>query len=734
MGRRRRKKRRAPDDVPEGSIEKPRRHRGGPVIGLGLAVVLVALAALVVAHRHAPSPARVQREPGLNLLLITIDTLRADALGSYGNTEGPTPWLDRLAAAGVRFEHAAAHNVVTLPSHANILSGRYPVDHGVRDNSGFRFPETVETAATLLKGQGYRTGAFVSAFPLDSQFGLARGFDVYEDSFVNVDTNPAFLVQERAGPETVALARRWMDAQGDGPFFCWVHVFEPHFPYEPPPPAARFPGRPYLGEVAATDDALRPLIQPLVEAGATGRTLVVVTADHGEALGEHGEKTHGLFAYEGTLRVPLILFAPRLLDPRVVTDLVRHVDVLPTVLDAVGAPIPEGLAGRSLLPLASGAGAAPAPSYFEALSANLNRGWAPLHGLMEERTKFIDLPIPELYDLEADPRESRNLAPRRPEDVRTLSSQVARFRESGSVLRRTEETEETRARLEALGYVTGDASPEKKTYTPADDPKNLIGLDSMLHEIAGLHARGDLEGALALCRDLLRERPEMALGLGRLAYLLREKGDLPGAVDALKKAFELDTSDMDTLAVLAAYMNEDGRAGETLELLEPFVSVKQPDLDVLIAYGVALAQAGRTDDALETFARARRIDPSHAMVLVNTATVHMMAGHPDEARTALRAALQLNPRIARAHNSLGVLAAREGRTEEAIEHWKRAVELDPREYDTLFNLGTVLRDQGRPREARVYLERFAREAPPALYREDIAGVRRWLGGEAPPSR
>jgi arylsulfatase A-like enzyme/Flp pilus assembly protein TadD len=730
MARKRSRKRRPPTEPPPSFAPTRGRRWRWILLGGVVAAALLASIALYWPRRGV----EVRREPGLNVLLVTVDTLRADALGAYGHPEAPAPWIDRLAEGGVLFERAYAHNVVTLPSHANILSGRYPLDHGVRDNSGFRFPDKLDTLATLLQERGYRTGAFVSAFPLDSQFGLARGFDVYEDSFVNVDTNPAFLVQERSGKETVALARRWIEAGTDEPFFCWVHVFEPHFPYAPPPSlAARFPSQPYLGEVAAADAALAPLLQPLVEAGPEGRTVVVFTADHGEGLGQHGEKTHGLFAYEGTLHIPLILFAPRLLAPRVVAEPVRHVDLLPTVLDILGSSPPAELPGRSLLPLAEGLATPTPPSYFEALSANLNRGWAPLHGVVRDRLKFIDLPIPELYDLAHDPGENRNLAASEPETVEAMREVLASFGGREKVVRRTEETDETRERLEALGYLTSGAGPTRDHYTEADDPKNLIGLDSMLHDVAGLHARGDLDGALALCRELLRRRPDMPLALSRLAFLLREKGDLPGAVDALRKAFALDPSDMDTLAVLAAYLNEAGRESETLDLVEPYVGRNQPDLDVLVAYGVGLAQAGRFRDALAAFARARELDPSNAMVLVDTATVHMMMGNNARARDALRAALELNPNLARAHNSLGVIAAREGRPTDAIDHWKTAVELDPREFDTLFNLGSSLIESGRTDEARPYLERFAREAPRALYASDIAHVRAWLEDGARPT-
>ena len=347
-------------------------------------------AALVSALLHAGCPSRlpdVRRQPGLNILLITIDTLRYDALGASGNAAASTPSIDRLAAGGIRFSQAHAHAVVTLPSHASILSGRYPFSHGVRENAGFRFPAAVDTLATVLKAQGYRTGAFVSAFPLDARFGLGRGFEVYDDQYGKSGDHSAFHVPERRGADTVAAAIKWIGTVppailGARPWFAWVHIYEPHFPYQPPEPfATRYQTAPYLGEVAAADAALEPLLAPILQAGAQGKTMVALTADHGEALGEHGEMTHGLFAYEGTLHVPLVLYVPQLLSPRAVDTPVRHVDVMPTLLDAVGVAAPAGVDGRSLLTLAVTGRAPDAPGYFESLSASLNRGWAPLYGV-----------------------------------------------------------------------------------------------------------------------------------------------------------------------------------------------------------------------------------------------------------------------------------------------------------------------------------------------------------------
>lgn len=686
------------------------------------------IAAVVWALVRLASPA-VRREAGLSVLLVSIDTLRADALGAYGRAGAGTPWIDRLAAAGVRFETARAHNVVTLPSHANLLSGRHPFEHGVRDNTGFRFPKDVPTLATLLKERGYRTAAFVSAFVLDSRFGLDHGFDVYDDRLGGAETRTEFVVPERRGERTVAAAAEWLAAEGDAaPRFLFVHLYEPHFPYEPPAPQrARFAAEPYQGEVAAADAALAPLLGKVLEAGERGRWLVVLTSDHGEALGDHGEMTHGIFAYEATLRVPLILCAPRLLPPRVVGAPASHVDVLPTILDALALPIPDGLPGRSLWPLAFGRRAEPASFYFEALSSSLNRGWAPLYGVVEGGLKHVDLPLPELYDLGTDPAEERNLAARRPADLERLRGRLARFRARDRRVSRVTEEAEALERLRALGYVAAATSQTKERYTEADDPKSLVEIDTRIREVVRLYRAGDLRGALALCEQNIRERPEMPVSYLHLAYLKRGLGDLPGAVAAARRSFELRPLDGEAVSLYAIYLTEAGRPAEAVRVTEPYAGGSEPDLDVLTARGMALARLGRFEEAHSTFEAARRADPSAALTLVNLGTVHLMAGEREAARRAFDAALAIDAGVARAHNSLGVMAMTEGRAEEAVERWKRAVELDPRDYQTLFNLGATLRRMGRAGEARPYLEAYLREAPLALERRDMERVRGWLG-------
>jgi arylsulfatase A-like enzyme/tetratricopeptide (TPR) repeat protein len=694
-------------------------------VGLGLIALLIVLIA-VAWFRPAPGAARPR-----NVLLITLDTLRADALGSYGNRAAATPWLDRLASGGLRFTDARAHNVVTLPSHANILTGRLPPDHGVRDNAGFRLAAGEATLTTRLKAAGYRTGAFVSAFPLDSRFGLARGFDVYDDAFVDASARPAFLEQERAGVHTVEAASRWLHSlQNDTgtvlqPWFLWVHLYEPHYPYSPPAPfSAQFKSDAYAGEVAATDAALGPLLQPILD-GARTDTLVVMTSDHGESLGDHGEATHGIFAYDTTLKVPLVVYAPALVPPTVVAEPASHVDIVPTILEALGMPAAPDLRGRSLL-RAAGDHQSNRPTYFEALSGSLNRGWAPLSGVVADGLKFIELPIPELYDLRSDPQELNNLASERPQQVvayRTLLASVG-----PSPVRRTEETGEVKERLRALGYVASSPRPSGPP-TEADDPKRLVAIETELQDIVGLSLEGKGPEALARARALVARRPDMKIALLQLAHLEREAEHLPAAITALQRAHAIGPDDPETAALLAASLIAGNKPADAITLLRPFAEASDADVQVLTTLALAEARSGRSVAALQTLDRARAQDPSNPSVPIARGTVELMAGRRAEARAAFEAALALNGSLARAHSSLAVMAAEEGRREDSLQQWRRAVAVDPAEFEKLLAVGLSLAHAGRGSEARPYLQLFADAAPASRYAADVTKAREWLRRE-----
>jgi arylsulfatase A-like enzyme/Tfp pilus assembly protein PilF len=696
-----------------------------------IAIVVLLLAGWWYARGRAPAFPAVASTADQNVLLITIDTLRADALGSYGGA-ARTPNLDRLAADGVRFTFAHAHAVVTLPSHASILTGRYPFEHGVRDNAGFRLPESADTLAEAARAQGFATGAFVGAFPLDRQFGLAQGFDVYDD-LGGREVSPAdFAFTERPAGEVVAAATAWI-AQQQQPWVAWVHVFDPHSPYAPPPPFDReYPGDPYAGEVAYTDHALGPLLD--LARRSARPTTVIVTSDHGEGLGDHGEPTHGIFAYESTLRVPLILAqvgaaigsgAPARGRGATSDVPVRHIDILPTIAGLIGLDLPGDLPGRTLLTAVEGE-REPRPAYFEAMTAMLKRGWAPLRGVISGREKYIDLPIEELYDLAVDPGEEHNLARSARDRVQVLAARLNAFG-AGMPGEQTPETAEVRARLQALGYVSG-AAPRKAVYTEDDDPKQLIDVDRLMIEGIELHRAGRGADAVQAYRRVIERRPDMGLAYRRLAFIQWEAGATREAIATLREALERNGPDIDVENRLGTYLAETGQAREAISMLERTTAADPDNTEGLNALGIAYAHAGRHADALRTFDRILTLDARNAFALENMGAVHLQRGDLRAAEDVLSRAAANDPRSSRARAGLGMVAIKAGRRDEAISHWREAVALDPTNFDALYNLATELVAAGRVAEARPYLERFARTAPPAFYGPDIARVRQMLNG------
>ena len=705
-----------------------RRRRRTLLIAGGLLIAAAIVGGGIWRIRSRPPQAGLRVVARQNVLLITIDTLRADAMSSDGGPAA-TPALDRLAASGVRFTFAHAHAVLTLPSHASIFTGLYPYQHGVRENSGYRVAPGAKTIATLLKGAGYATGAFVGAFPVHSRFGLNQGFDTYDDRFGETRAPTEFVMPERPAAAVVPLARDWIGKHRGNPWFVWVHLFDPHAPYHPPPPFdQQYAGRPYYGEVAATDAALAPLLDDV----GTGErpTLVVVTGDHGEALGDHGEASHGLFAYESTLRVPLIVAevgaastgARAARASGEVSDVpVRHVDILPTILDAVGQPAPAGLAGRTLLPASERrAGAAPRTSYFEAMAAMLNRGWAPLTGVIAERDKFIDLPIPELYDLRRDPGERTNLDGRSPERERVLQADLRGF---GATLpgERAHEDPESLARLRALGYVAGSA-PAKTHYTEADDPKRLVDIAEAIHRGVDLYSARRFDEAIAVYRQVLARRPDMALAYKHLAFVEWERGNIAGAIAVLQQAIRGGVTSPSIVTQLGSYLSDSGRADQAARLLEPLAEDPEADADTLNALGIAYAQSGRAEQAGRVFERVLAQTPDSGIPLANLGVLALQRGDLPAARRHFERAIQVDPHSSQAFGGLGVVFVRTGDRARAVDAWKQAYQLDATNFDALYNIGTTLAKEGQEDAARPYLEQFVRSAPPAFYAKDIREI------------
>jgi len=664
-----------------------------------------------------------------NVLLITIDTLRADALRCDG---GParTPAIDALAAIGLRFSFAHAHAVVTLPSHASILTGLYPYQHGYRENAGHRLPAGTGTLATRLKAAGFETGAFVAAFPLDARFGLTPGFDVYDGRFDDVGSGAEFLLPERPAPIVVARATAWIRARG-GRWFAWVHLYEPHAPYRPAAPFDReYADRPYFGEVAAADRALAPLLDAL--RAAARPTLVAVTGDHGEALGDHGETTHGLFAYESTLHVPLIVAevstqrgqssrSPQRTTPSYeVSDApARHIDIVPTILDTLGLPVPPELPGHSLRTRADRDGAAARASYFEAMESMLDFGFAPLAGVLVGREKYIELPLSELYDLSRDAGETANLVAREGERARVLAARLGGFHAPLPGAPRAE-APDVAAQLRALGYVSGSAA-RKARYTERDDPKRLVEIDRLMHDAVALDDEGRLREAIALYQRILATRPDMMAASRHLAFDRWRLGDAGAAIAALRAALAAGAAAPGAEIQLATYLSEAGQSTQAIELLQAAANA-EPTLDALNALGIAYARSGRHADALAAFARSLEIDPGNAMTFENVGAVHLDEGRLGDAKQAFERAIASNPESSQGHAGLAMVAIRQGDRRTAIAEWERAVALQPANFDALYDLGIQLAEDGQMEAARRYLAQFVRTAPRGQYGKDIDKV------------
>jgi arylsulfatase A-like enzyme/tetratricopeptide (TPR) repeat protein len=717
----------------------PRRHFFPIWIAAGALAIGIIAAALLWWPRSRPFVLEPRADQ--NVLLITIDTLRADALSSYG---GPaqTPHLDALAGQGARFTFAHSHAVVTLPSHTSILTGHYPYEHGMRDNTGFRVKDGTATLATRLKTMGFATGAFVGGFPLTKRFGLTPGFDAYDDQMPEMEGTVTVSMPERRGDVVVSRAVDWIGRQ-TGRFFGWVHVFDPHSPYVPPDEyRAKYTSQPYYGEVAWVDQALAPLVDRLTTLSRP--TLVVVTADHGESLGDHGELTHGMFAYEPTLRVPLIIAevagsTPQASSPTprgvVIDTPVRHIDIAPTVLDAVGAPADASLPGASLRDLIRAGQGPDRPSYFESMTYNLVRGWAPLRGVLTGKSKFIDLPIRELYDLAADPGEKTNQAATQPDRVQVMTN-LLRGYDVALPVRPEPESADVAAKLRSLGYITGSA-PARQSYSEADDPKRLVKVDQDLHTAGELYRSGKVQDAMTMLDSVITRRPDTADAYLQLAYAYWQSGQLREAIATLEKALAHGAPDRDIRIQLGVYLAESG--SDTARAIKVLETLPSTDVEALNGLGVAYVDAGRYDDAIRAFKRVLALDPTNGLAYQNLASVALRRAQAarnaadrergfKEAESLARQALDADPELAKAYTTLGVILAGTGRKTDAIESWKRAVALDGTEFDALYNLTILLVEAGRVSEARDYAQRFVGRAPPALYRADIEKLRRFLSG------
>ena len=636
-----------------------------------------------------------------NVLLITIDTLRADHLSCYAPSHAKTPNIDALASKGVVFTHAFAHVPMTLPSHTSILTGTLPIYHGIHDNNGFVLSTRIKTLAEVLKGEGYSTGAFVGAFPLDSRFGLYHGFDTYDDNYPS--KNPfSFFYPERKAEQVVDLAIAWLKKVKKDKWFLWVHVFDPHQPYAPPEPfSSQYKNDLYSGEVAYVDFALGKLFEFLKTEGFLENTLIIITADHGESLGEHGEKTHGYFAYNSTLHVPLIISLPVKFKPGRNSQFVSHIDIFPTVCDVLGIKKPDQLQGRTLLPALLGEKIREIPIYFESLSPYYTRGWAPLRGIIWKGYKYIDLPIKELYDLRKDFQESKNLAKKVDWSrfKRKLERIMKEYRLEASTKRFKPGTEE---KLRSLGYLAGKNLPRKKQFKEEDDLKNLLKYHNLLLAAVKSASEGKFKEAEDKLTKVIRERKEIAQAYLILASLYRNQGKLNKSLDILKKGLEACGESYSLLSSLGITLIELGQPKEGIKALKRALKIIDYDPEAWNYLGVAYWRLGNYEEAFEAYKKALKLDSDYALVYNNLGSLFLSMNIPQDAIKYYKKAISLDSQLASAYNGLGGCYEYLGKRQKAIYWWKQALRVDPNYAMAIYNLAINLAKIGKYKEAKKY--------------------------------
>jgi arylsulfatase A-like enzyme/Tfp pilus assembly protein PilF len=624
-------------------------------------------------------PAQIPAQPA-NLLVITLDTVRADHLECYGYKNIRTPRINALAADGTLVEHAYTPIPLTLPSHASIFTGTYPVFHGVRDFTGFTLGKERTTLASMLKSAGYRTGAVVASAVLEARWGINQGFDFYYDNFPPALPENWQVVAERRGDEVVRESNRWLDRQKAGaPFFLWVHLFDPHDPYKPPPPYDRqYSVRPYDGEIAYTDENVGHVIDHLKQRGLYENTLVVLLGDHGEGLGDHGESTHGFFIYDSTLRVPMIFKLPGASSPRGkrIPGPLRTIDVVPTVLQVLG------LSGKVRAAEVQGRGAYGAFLGRGSLSGILAQAeimlpfyhfeWSPLSSIRMGRYKYIEAPRPELYDTNADPGEKRDLSGENravASQLKTLLGQDITRYSSGSpaaVIPKDADPAMVE-KLASLGYLAlsrGAAAPGPGKNLP--DPKDRISLYELINSGTLAAREKDYARAANLLNEALKRDPLSLVAHFQLGVVYRVTGALEQAEYEFMRTLQLRPGYDLALRRLAEVYMAGRRYQDAESVYKKLLSQAPNDYLAHFSLGGLYVTLDRWNEALASFRQAHALNPSDTLVSIVISRILLKSGDLDGALDSVQQALKIDPELASGHETAMEIYRRQGRSAEAF--------------------------------------------------------------------
>ena len=657
--------------------------------------------ALLVSCRDAKVARPLQRP---NVLLVTLDTTRADHLGTYGYAGASTPNLDRLAAGAVVFEHCISPSAFTLPSHSSIMTGLYPPAHGVRLNGDTALADQFETLAESFSRRGYRTGAFVGAFVLDSRWGIAQGFQHYDDEFHNSANQQLDLARlQRPANLVVDAALQWLNGASDKPFMTWVHLYDAHTPYEPPQPfrdrfATKGPHGLYDGEISFADSQVQRLLQWLDERGQRDNTIVIITADHGEGLGSHGESEHGFYVYDYAVRVPLIVKVPGTTPARVAAQ-VRTVDILPTLLDLTGEKIGD-MDGKSLLPLLRDTTTAePRSAYSESVVTKMQYGWAPLYSLRTNQHKFIEAPRSELYDLTKDPAEANNVLDQERRVALQLRKELQAIRDHAAKRAPANEEAnldaETVSKLASLGYLGGGSN----TLTDGDDsaladPKDKMHLFESVAYAANLMLKEDYKEAANVLDIVLRDDPNIPQAQLLIVAAYRKTGRQQQAKNILDAYLKKDPGNVRALLVMAEMLSEEGKRDEVLAMCKRALASDSRNSRAHELMADVYMASNEHALALTSLRQAVAIQPKLSRSRINLAAALIATEQYAEADRVLSDVIREYPKFPLAHFHVALLRERERRFSEARAAYEKELANHPQSVVARFNLGNLLLRSG----------------------------------------
>jgi arylsulfatase A-like enzyme/Tfp pilus assembly protein PilF len=650
----------------------------------------------------------IGRFPGMNVLLFTLDTTRADHIGCYGYPNVRTPNIDGLAADGFLFKNATAQAPLTLPSHSSIFTGTYPFVHGVRDNGGFYLEPEKVTLAEVLKQKGWATSAFVGAFVLDSRWGLNQGFDHYYDNFDFAKYKKISLDSvQREGGEVIKPFFDWFKTNGDRRFFSWIHLYDPHTPYEPPEPyKSEYSGRPwglYDGEIAYVDSLIGKVLEGLREKGILDKTIIVIVGDHGESLGEHGESSHAFFIYDATVSVPLIVKLPASkLKAKIVDAQVENVDIMPTLLDLLGIAVPKEVQGRSLVPLlAGGRAGADRMAYSESYYPRYHYGWSELKSLRTARYQYIQAPRPELYDIVRDPMERTNIFGQNSSQAERFIKEMKRIEERSRA--RGDESKaprqldgDTMEKLKALGYVGGFTSSSKLSRsTGLADPKDKIHLYNKLKQAEGDSANREYDDALKKLNEVIAEDPGIMEARQVRGQIYTELDRYEEAVGECRAALEIDPEYSAAIFTMAQAYRKLKKFEEAAAGFRRLIQLDPKDPKPYMNLGEISIDTGDFDAAISHLEKALAADPEHSAVAHNLlGSAYLEKKMLEPAEREIRKSLEMRPQIPDAHYNLGLLYEEKGDLQKAEEEYRKEIEIHPGAHPAYFNLALLLAKAG----------------------------------------